>query len=73
VISRLPTSDYGPHTANFTMYVPITYENVLVNTQISVVDFIRGVEEQTVTLTSYQVTFPRSLAKHLTEVADGRV
>jgi len=72
-VTRTPESDYAPHTTNFTMYVPVTTKGVTVNLELVFVDFVRGKEEQSVTLIAAESTFPTSLARHLTTVADGRI
>lgn len=72
VVARTPASDYGPGTTNFTAFLPITHQEVVINSQVTVVDFVKGAEEQTVTLDSYGTGFPVSVSRHVTEVADGR-
>jgi hypothetical protein len=72
-VTRTPESDYAPHTTNFTMYFPVTTKGVTVNVELALVDYIKGREEQSVVLSAFQSTFPTSLARHLTTVADGRI
>jgi hypothetical protein len=72
-VTRTPESDYAPHTTNFTMYFPVTTKGTTVNIEIILVDFVKGREEQTVSLFAAQSIFPTSLARHLTTVADGRI
>ena len=73
VVTRTPAADYAPDSANFTMFLPVTANGSTINLEITVVDFVRGRDEQTVTLTSFDTPFPRSLALHLTYVAVGRL
>jgi hypothetical protein len=72
-VTRTPASDYAPHSTNFTMFLPVTTEGVTVNVELTVVDYVKGRQEQTVVLSAFQSTFPTSLARHLTMVADGRI
>jgi hypothetical protein len=72
-VTRTPKSDYAPHTTNFTMYFPITTKGVTVNVELVFVDYVKGRVEQSVALSAFQSTFPASLARHLTTVADGRI
>jgi hypothetical protein len=72
-VTRTPASDYAPHSTNFTMFLPVTIKGVTVNAELIVVDYVKGREEQTVVFSAFQSTFPTSLARHLTMVADGRI
>ncbi len=72
-VTRTPGADYAPDSANFTMFLPVTSNGSTVNLEITVVDFVRGRDEQTVTLTSLDTQFPTSLARHLTTVAVDRL
>ena len=72
-MTRTPASDYGPHTANITIYVPVTTHGVTLNIETAEVGFVKGNEEQMVTLTSVQTPFPTALSKRLTTLADGRL
>lgn len=72
-VTRAPSTDFAPNNANFTASVPVTDQGVTLNVQLTVVDFVRGTEEQTVTLIGVQGTFPTTLARHLTTVAAGRI
>jgi hypothetical protein len=71
-VTRTPASDFAPHSTNFTMFFPVRTEGVTVNVELILVDYVKGKEEQTVVLSAFQSTFPTSLARHLTTVADGR-
>ena len=72
-VTRTPASDYGPHTVNVTIYVPVTTHGVTLNIETAEVGFVKGNEEQMVTLTGVQTPFPTALAKRLTTLADGRL
>jgi len=72
VVTRTPVSDYGPHTVNITIYFPVTTNGVAINIEIAEVGFVKGNEEQLLTLTSVQSPFPVSLSRHLTALADER-
>jgi len=72
-VTRTPASDFAPHSTNFTMFLPVRAEGVTVNVELILVDYVKGREEQTVVLSAFQSTFPTSLARHLTTVADGRI
>ena len=72
-VSRSPTTEFAPGSANFTAFMPITTHGVTLNFELTVVDYVKGRNEQTVVLTSVQRPFPASLAQHLTTVALGRL
>jgi hypothetical protein len=72
-VTRTPAADYAPDSANFTMFVPISGNGSTLNVEITVVDFVRGRDEQTVMLGSVDTQFPTSLARHLTTVAVDRL
>jgi hypothetical protein len=72
-VSREPASDFAEHTANYVLFFPITTSEMTINVQTVVVDYIKGDEEQTVGLTSFDTTFPTSVSRHLTAVAAGRL
>jgi len=73
VVTRTPTSDYASHTTDVTMFFPLITQGTTANLELTLVDFVRGKEEQTVMLIAGESTFPISLARHLTTVADGRI
>jgi hypothetical protein len=72
-VTRTPATDYAPHSATFTAFLPLTENEQVINVQLTVVDYVKGNKEQTVTLTSVQTQFPTSLAQRLTAVAVGRL
>jgi len=72
-VTRAPATEFAPHNANFTALVPVTDQGATLNLQLTVVDFVRGTEEQTVTLVAVQGPFPTALARQLTTVAAGRI
>ena len=71
-VTRTPVSDYGPHTVNITIYFPVTTNGVAINIEFAEVGFVKGNEEQLLTLSSVQSPFPVSLSRHLTALADER-
>jgi hypothetical protein len=73
VVTKTPASDYGSGTTDFTMYFPVTQKGETINVELTLVDYVKGREEQTVMLSAFQANFPTSLARHLTTVADGRL
>jgi hypothetical protein len=72
-VTRTPASDYGPHTVNITIYLPVTSHGVTLNIETAEVGFVKGNEEQMVTLTGIQTTFPIALSRHLTALAYERL
>ena len=72
-VTRTPASYYAPRTTNVTIYFPVTTQGETLNVESTEVTFVRGREEQTVTLVSVQTPFPTALARRLTTVADGRL
>jgi hypothetical protein len=68
-VTRSPGSEFAGHSANFTAFLPVTVQEQTLNVQLTVIDYLHGVENETVTLTSIQSPFPTTLAKHLTAVA----
>jgi Protein of unknown function (DUF2510) len=72
-VTRTPAADYARDSANFTMFVPISGNGSTLNLEITVVDFVRGRDEQTVTLSSVDTQFPISLARRLTTIAVDRL
>jgi hypothetical protein len=54
---------YGPGVVGVVMSLPITYQGVIVTTQISSVNAVRGRLGQSITYYSYGLPFPASLAK----------
>ncbi len=73
LVSRSPATEFAQGSANFTAFMPITSHGVTINLELTVVDFVKGRDEQTVVLTSAQSPFPTSLARHLTTVALARL
>jgi len=73
LVSRSPAADFAPGAANFTAFMPITTHGVTLNFELTVVDYVKGKNEQTVIFTAVQSQFPTSLARHLTAVAVGRL
>jgi hypothetical protein len=72
-VTKTPESDYAPRTTNFTMFFPVTQKGVTINVELTLIDYVKGREEQTVMLSAFQATFPTALARHLTTVADERL
>ena len=73
LVSRSPATDFAPGSANFTAFMPITSHGITLNLELTVVDYVKGREEQTVVLTSVQSPFSTSLARHVTTVALGKL
>jgi hypothetical protein len=72
-VARNPATYYAPHTTNITLFLPVTQQGETINLTISEVVFVKGQEEQTVTLTAAQSLFPVSLSRRLTALAVGRL
>jgi hypothetical protein len=72
-VARNPVTYYAPHTTNITLFLPVTQQGQTINLTISEVAFVKGAEEQTVTLTSAQSLFPVSLSRSLTALVVGRL
>ena len=72
-VTKAPASDFAPHSASVTAYLPVTVMEHTLNVQLTLVDYVKGTEDQTVTLVSIQQSFPKSLAHHLTTVASDRL
>ena len=71
-VTRSPGSEFAGHGANFTAFLPVTVQEETLNVQLTIIDYLKGTDNETVTLTSVQSPFPTSLAKHLTTVAVSR-
>jgi hypothetical protein len=72
-VARNPVSYYAPHTTNITLFLPLMQQGQTINVTISEVAFVKGREEQTVTLTGAQSLFPVSLSRRLTALAVDRL
>jgi hypothetical protein len=68
-VSDTAPAALAPHSAGFTIAVPITYKSQVVNSQITIIDVAKGHEESELTLTSVRTPFPAALSKHLAQVA----
>jgi hypothetical protein len=71
-VTRTPVSDYGPHTVNITIYFPVTTNGEAINLEFAEVGFVKGNEEQLLTLSSVESPFPVSLSRRLTALAEAR-
>jgi hypothetical protein len=72
-VSRTPSSDFGPHTAHVTLFVPVTQSGTTLNLQLTLVDYTKGRLEQAMYFSAVESSFPSSLSKHLTTVGDRRL
>jgi hypothetical protein len=72
-VTRTPSRDYAPHSANLTIFFPVTVNEVTLNVEIIEVGYLKGNEQQTLTFVSVETPFPTALARHLTTVASGRL
>ena len=73
VASRSPSSYFGPHVADVTLYVPMTVSGVTLNLEMTLADYIKGRLEQGMIFFAIESNFPSSLSKHLTTVGDQRL
>jgi len=72
-VTRSPASDFSGHSANFTAYLPVTVQEQTLNVQLTVVDYLKGVDNETVTFSAVDSPFPSALAKRLTGLAVQRL
>jgi hypothetical protein len=68
-VSAVAPAALAPHSAGFTIAVPINYKSQVINSQITIIDVAKGHEESELTLTSVRSAFPAALSKHLTQLA----
>jgi hypothetical protein len=71
-VTRSPRTEFAGHSANFTAFLPVTVQEQTLNVQLTIVDYLKGAANETVTLTSIGSPFPTTLAKHLTTLAVNR-
>lgn len=64
---------YGTGTAGLVLQIPITDQGQTVAATLAEVFFIKGNLGHEISYNSYNTTFPQSLAKHLTSVAQSRL
>ncbi len=72
-MTRARASEFAPHSAAFMAFLPVTEQGQTVNVQLTEVVYVKGDEDQTLTLTATQVPFPATLAHRLTTIAAGRL
>jgi hypothetical protein len=72
-VTPINPSLYGKNTAGFTMILPIKAQGISVIGHLTELYFINGRLGQNISFDAYGVSFPTSLAKHLTAVAIGRL
>jgi hypothetical protein len=68
-VSAVTPAGLAPHSAGFSIAVPIKYKSQVINSQITIIDVAKGHEESELTLTSVRSDFPAALSKHLAQVA----
>ena len=71
-VIRSPRTEFAGNGANFTAFLPVTVQEQTLNVQLTIIDYLKGTENETVTFTSIQSPFPTALAKRLTAVALSR-
>ena len=71
-VTRSPNAEFAGHGANFTAFLPVTVQEQTLKVQLTIIDYLKGTENETVTLTSIESPFPTTLAKHLTTLAVDR-
>jgi hypothetical protein len=71
--SRLPAADLPPHTTSVILFFPVAEQGTTVNIQLTETDYVKGRLEQSLMLLGIETTFPTSLTKQLTTVADDRI
>lgn len=72
-VTRAPSRYFAPGGANFTMTLSLKEKGVQLNVRFTVVDYVKGNEEQTVDLMSIETGFPTALAMQLTQDAKRRL
>jgi len=73
VANRTPSSYFGPHVADVTLYFPVTFSGTTVNLEMTLTDYVKGRLEQIMAFFGIESNFPSSLSKHLTTVGDQRL
>ncbi len=73
LVTRTQSANYAAHTANYTMFFPITIHETPINVEVITVDYVQGNEEQTVTMIDFGGNFPVASSRQLTKVADSRI
>jgi hypothetical protein len=66
VVSRVLATYFAPRGANITMLMRVKSQGVQLDFTLIIVDYVKGNQEQTVTLISVVTGFPAALAKQLT-------
>jgi hypothetical protein len=68
-VTRAPNAEFAGHGADFTAFLPVTVQGQTLNVQLTIIDYLKGTENETVTFTAIETPFSTALAKHLTTVA----
>jgi hypothetical protein len=72
-VVKRSTASYAPGTTSLTMDIPITDQGVNITAQLTEVFFIKGNLGQQISFNSYNATFPASLSRSLTALAEGKL
>jgi hypothetical protein len=72
-VVKAPASEFAPHGASFIAYLPVTEMGQTLNVALTLIEYVKGAETQTVTLISLEKPFPKTLAHHLTTLAVKRL
>lgn len=72
-VVKAPASEFAPHGAGFIAYLPVTEAGQTLNVALTLIEYVKGTETQTVTLISLENPFPKTLAHHLTTLAAKRL
>jgi hypothetical protein len=72
-VTRTASRYFAPGSANFTMTMELKEKGVQLMLTATLVDYVKGNEEQTLTLISVESGFPAALAMQLTQDAKSRL
>jgi hypothetical protein len=72
-VTRVPSGAYGPGSVGLVLTIPVSSQGSKVTAKLAEVFFVKGVLGHQLSFNSYNATFPTSLAKHLTSLAESRL
>ncbi len=72
-VTKVGQGNYAPGTTTLDLTIPITDQGVQITAKLAVVFSIKGTLGQQVSFNSYNATFPASLSRRLTALAQSRL
>jgi hypothetical protein len=72
-VARVPIADLAPQGANIVMSMPVTSQGTTLHLVITIFDYVKENQEQTVDFTSVNSSFPPSLMRQLSTLAAERL